>query len=215
MKAYVITIKNHNLSNQVADRCIRSAANHGQEVEKFDAITPEHNPGQMMFDRGIDSIRFNEPFSRRENCMAAFLSHMSLWERASEANEDILILEHDAVFRSPVPQMNVNSKVVSLGKPSYGKFNTPKTMFNPVKLMSKEYLPGAHAYVVSKEAAPYLVEAAKERAAPTDLYLSNKNFDFLYEYYPWPIEARDSFTTIQNKLGCQAKHNFDVRYDIV
>ena len=37
----------------------------------------------------------------------------------------------------------------------------------------------------------------------------------LGEYYPWPVEARDSFTTIQKKEGCYAKHNYGETYDII
>jgi len=45
-------------------------------------------------------------------------------------------------------------------------------------------------------------------ACPTDLYICNKNFPFVNEYYPWPVEARDSFTSIQTETGCLAKHSY-------
>ena len=52
-------------------------------------------------------------------------------------------------------------------------------------------------------------------ARPTDVYLNIDTFPFLQEYYPWPVEARDSFTTIQSEMGCKAKHNFNEKYEIV
>jgi len=36
----------------------------------------------------------------------------------------------------------------------------------------------------------------------------------LQEYWPWPVEAHDSFTTIQNENGCLAKHNYGETYGI-
>jgi len=215
MKAFVITIEGHDLSNQAAERCIESGARHGVEVIKWRATTPDDNPVSLFRAKGLNPNGFGESYSRTINCMAAFLSHLSLWRHAADTDEDVFILEHDAVFVNRIPNINTRNSVISMGKPSYGKFNTPDTMFNPVKLMSKAYFPGAHAYVVSKDAAPVIVEAAKERAAPTDLFFSNKNFDFLYEYYPWPVEAMDSFTTIQNRTGCIAKHNYGEEYKIV
>jgi len=215
MKAYVIAIEGHKLSEQAAKRCIQSGERNGVTSKPWKATTPTDNPIDIFEKKGIDISGFGESYSRTLNCMAAFLSHLSLWEEAEKTNEDILILEHDAVFVNAIPELDAQNKVISLGKPSYGKFNTPATMFNPVKLMSKQYFPGAHAYMVSREAAPVIVDAAKERAAPTDIYFNNNNFDFLYEYYPWPVEARDSFTTIQNQTGCLAQHNYGEGYQIV
>jgi len=48
----------------------------------------------------------------------------------------------------------------------------------------------------------------------TDIFLNLDWFPWLQEYYPWPVEARDNFTTIQNQTGCLAKHNYGEGYDI-
>ena len=60
-----------------------------------------------------------------------------------------------------------------------------------------------------------MIQHAQVRgAAPTDVYLNLDNFSFLEELYPWTHEAQDYFTTIQNELGCQAKHNYREGYEI-
>ena len=41
------------------------------------------------------------------------------------------------------------------------------------------------------------------------------NFPNLEEYYPWPVEARDSFSTIQKKEGCLAKHGYNDSYELI
>ena len=61
-----------------------------------------------------------------------------------------------------------------------------------------------------------LVETAKSgKAIPTDVYLNLDLFPFLEEYYPWPVEAQDSFSTIQNTNGCLAKHNYGEGYQLL
>ena len=47
------------------------------------------------------------------------------------------------------------------------------------------------------------------------VFLNINTFPFLEEHYPWPVEARDSFTTIQSEMGCRAKHNFNEEYEII
>ena len=51
-------------------------------------------------------------------------------------------------------------------------------------------------------------------ARPTDVFLNIESFPWLEEYYPWPVKADDSFTTIQNEFGCYAKHNYGETYGI-
>ena len=214
MKAFVITIDGLIESEKCADRCIKSGEKYGVEVEKFFAFTPAHAPMTIADELGIKTKGFIEKYSRFENCLSAFLSHQSLWHWAVKNKEDVLILEHDAVFKDFIPDFLNFKGVLSLGAPSYGKFITPNTL-GVNTLVSKQYLPGAHAYIVKPNAAVKLLAKSKEYAQPTDIFLSNRNFDFIEEYYPWPVEARDSFSTIQRVEGCGAKHNYGETYRLL
>ena len=215
MKAFVITVKGNDKSEQVADRCIKSGNKFAVDVQKHYGYQPKDNPQQVAASHGIDITRFREKYSRFENCLAAFLSHHSLWIKSVKLNQPILILEHDAVFNDFIADNYVHKGVLSLGAPSYGKFKIPPIL-GVNDLCSKQYLPGAHAYIVTPRAAAQLIDKAIECAGPTDLYISNANFDFIQELYPWPISADDSFTTIQNETGCLAKHHFKQgKYEIV
>lgn len=215
MKAYVIAIPNIEESMACARRCIKSAAQHGVEVELKEGITPADDPQKIYEMKGISTERFkNNPFSRYESCISAFMSHHSLWEQCLDINEEVMVLEHDAVFVSDIPKTISFDKVISLGKPSYGKFNTPpKLGIN--RLSSKPYFPGAHAYILNPLGAKELVSKAKTLAQPTDLFLNLSNFPWLQEYYPWPIEVKESFSTIQKLEGCQAKHNYGEGYRLL
>ena len=214
MKAFVITIDGMEESVRSANRCIKSGQKYGVSIERSHAFTPKHDPRSIAKELGIETKGFIEKYSRFENCLSAFLSHQNLWHWAVKNNEDVLILEHDAVFTDFLPEVLNFKGVLSLGAPSYGNFIKPKTL-GVNTLVSKQYLPGAHAYIVNPNAAKTLINKSKEHAQPTDIFLSNRNFDFMEEYYPWPVEARDSFSTIQRVEGCGAKHNYGETYRLL
>jgi len=212
MKASVITILDNIKSRQAADRCIKSAAKNGLEVAYFKAFTPKDFPMKIASKEHIPIEGFEEKYSRFENCLSAFLSHYWLWKMTAAGTMPHIIFEHDAVVVNSIP--TVYGDIVNLGKPSYGKFNTP-TSLGEGPLVSKQYFPGAHAYYITPKGAQQLIDRAKVDACPTDIFINNSNFKNLKEYYPWCAEARDNFTTIQNEVGCQAKHNYGETYEIL
>lgn len=214
MKGYVITMVSLPESVQSAERCIKSAARFNFEVEMTPAVVPQDDPEFWCEKKGIPISLFREVYSRFENCLSAFCSHYMLWQQSYSEDETLLVLEHDAYFVGEIPSVPFDD-ILSYGHPSYGKWVTPNTI-GKSKLVSKQYLPGAHAYAVTPSGAKKLMDKAKECASPTDLFISNRNFpNCVEEYYPWPVEARDNFSTIQNTRGCVAKHNFNETYRIL
>lgn len=214
-KAFVITIMDNERSVQVADRCIASGKKFGLTIDKWAATTPKDDPQAEMFRLNLPYRNFSEVYSRQDRAAAAFLSHHSLWKLALESKEDIIIFEHDAVLVAPIPNVSGYQGCVSFGAPSYGRFETPRYL-GLNELTSKKYFPGAHAYQISWQAAEVVMKKAKIEACPTDLFFHKDRFRFLQEYYPFPVVAKDSFTTIQSKRGCLAKHEYDeTLYDII
>lgn len=213
MKNYVITIQSNHRSALAADRCIKSGKRHGTVIEIFNAITPE-DPLFLPLQKEIgNTVFFEERWSRKDRCIAAFLSHYSLWKMAMKSGEEVTVFEHDAYVEDKIPTVPYNG-LISFGAPSYGKFITPKKLgVNP--LTSKRYLPGAHCYRVSPAAAEILVAEAQSVPRPTDLFINIDTFPFVQEYYPWPVRSMDGFSTIQNEHGCKAKHNYGPGYDII
>ena len=213
MRMFVITIMENERSVQVADRCVKSGQVFGYKIEKHPAYSPQNcNVNQELDNLNYDRSGFIEKYSRPENCIAGFLSHHSLWMKCLELNEPIVIFEHDAVVTNDIPNL-VLFDILNLGKPSYGKFNTP-TFIGYGSLVSKPYFPGAHAYRITPKGAADLINEAQFSAGPTDIYIHSSKFT-LGEFYPWVAEARDSFTTIQRKEGCYAKHNYGESYEII
>ena len=215
MKYFVITIMDNHQSQLAADRCIMSAKRYGITVEKWPAVTPrDPNFKTLVKEKKLVERHFESGHSRKENAMACFLSHMSLWEKSVEDKEDIVILEHDAVFIGRVPALLGFHKVITLGQPSYGTYFTPMTL-GTQPLSQKEYFKGAHSYAVRPSGAKELIEKVADYSRPTDVYLNIMNFPWLEEYYPWPIKVDDSFSTIQYEQGCIAKHNYQKGIELV
>jgi GR25 family glycosyltransferase involved in LPS biosynthesis len=212
-QAYVITIMDNERSVAAAKRCIESANRYNIECHHFPAVTPKDNIYQKFKDEGINPSRFDEQYSRLENCMSAFFSHYSTWKKCVELNHEITVFEHDAVVVDRIPDFINFRGCINLGKPSYGKFKTPKKMGVNI-LTSKAYFPGAHAYRLTVSGAKALIKHAKDNAEPTDVFLRLENFPWLEEYNPWPVECKDSFSTIQHTKGCLAKHGYNKDYVI-
>lgn len=218
IKNYVICIESNKHSVEAAERCIESGKKFGYVVEKHSAYCPADDPHKIFREERlpIDKFQIDKRYSRLEPCMCGFLSHRSLWIKALEENQQILILEHDAIFTDKIPLKLPFDGVISFGKPSYGNYRSAKKP-GVYKLFSKAggYLPGAHAYLVSPRGAKRLLDKSLTHPAPTDLFLNKHDFPFITEYYPWPVMADDRVSTIQHDAGCVAKHNYKKGIDIV
>lgn len=214
MKNYVITIMDNPKSVEAAQRCIDSGKKFGMEIEMWPARTPQNtNLDKVFHAKKINREGFVEKYSRLANCMAAFLSHYTLWEEAVKTKQEITIFEHDAVVTAPIPDTMYYYGAINLGQSSYGKAKTPRHI-GVGPLTSKAYFPGAHAYRVNPIGAELIISGVGV-ARPTDVYLNTTYFPWLEEYNPQPVIAKDSFTTIQNESGCLAKHNYDEDYEII
>lgn len=204
MISKVITLMNMPESVKVAKRCINTGNAYGVQVQHFNAVTPK-TVDKLVYEHDIDTRFFREKWSRYKNALSAFMSHFSLWRECYITQTPYLILEHDAVFVDDIPTF-LRGDIVNLGRPSYGKFEIPERL-GESKLSSKPFLPGAHGYYVTPMGAGQLIAQAKQKAKPTDVFIHKDLFD-ITEYYPWPIEARDTFTTIQRTEGTLAKHSY-------
>ena len=210
IKAFVITIIDLNESFQSSEKTITSAKQFGfTSIERFPAYTPiNSNITELFEENGLPSTdKFLCTSPKKNNVMACFLSHLALWKKSIELNEPILILEHDAIFHlsfedNTIPQFN---GLLSIGRPSFGRFRVPAHKGVNI-LSSKQFLPGAHAYIIKPDAAKDLIKQAKRVPKPVDVFLHISTFPWLQEYYPWIAHVEESFSTLQVK--CIAKHDY-------
>lgn len=214
LKGYVVTLVKVPKSLEVAMRCIESGEKYNVLVELVPAVDKKKSLKELS-NEGLTPIEYDKSFSDVGAVFGNFITQYRIWNRILESDVPGVVLEHDAVFVSDIPELTGKGDIISLGKPSYGSF---KTQNKPgvYPLYSKPgYVPGAHGYYVTPAGAEKLITKAKKSGAgPCDLFLGTYIPDPLgcplniKEIYPWPIEAWDTFSTIQNEKGCQAKHNY-------
>ena len=100
MKAYIITVKGNELSEQSAKKTFDSAKWAGLEpelfygVNKYDANWYLHNLKLKVdnTDGVFTKVSYKEP------TIACFISHFLLWKKSLEKRKTFVILEHDVTF---------------------------------------------------------------------------------------------------------------------
>ena len=136
MKSFIITIKDNELSENAAKKCIESSVKleNPFKIEVFDAVTPRLVEGLL----NKYNLRWNYPWQGEEfdfstglkksayktadpkKRIACALSHYRLWKWCSDNHEHCLVLEHDAIFLQrldPVYILNSNFNVVGINNP--------------------------------------------------------------------------------------------------
>lgn len=213
MKAYIVTLWHMDESVRVAERASDSADKHGL-VPEFWAGVPREDAAKEMLAEGLKLGSFDQSWSRTDAAMGNFVAQYRLWQHIAHT-EPALILEHDAVVVAPIPELKGHGDIITLGKPSFGKLRHQREPgFYPL-FSSGDKIPGAHGYYLTPAGATALISMAKRKGAiPVDKFICPQRFA-ITEYYPWPIEAHDSFTTIQREKGCLSKHNWGPEYRIL
>lgn len=216
IKGYVIAVLDIGESVAAAERCVESGAEHDVDVRVFEATNQASHQREMEA-LGLFAYDFKTTFANRECVLACFTSHFRVWQQILNSSEPGIVLEHDALFVSPVPSLENAGDIVNLGRPSYGRFKK-KWRRGVYPFFSKRSgrIGGAHAYYVTPRGAEALISTAKKVGAmPPDLFVSTDRFPGITEVYPWPAIAQDDFTTIQLANGCQPKHGHSEKYRIL
>lgn len=216
MKGYVVTLINLPESVAMAERCIESGKRFGVDVELSKAVWKDIAMAELKRE-GLFKSKYDESWSNNAAVVGNFVAQYRVWNKIVASDEPGIVLEHDAVFTNTVPDLTNKGDIINIGKPSYGQFRS-KTQQGVYPMFSKVggYIPGAHGYYLTPHGAEQLIAKAKsDGAAPCDLYLNKTAFPDIKEIYPWVVEAKDEFTTIQVRKGCIAKHNFDNNYKII
>ena len=222
MKAFVITLEGHEYSGACAARCIRSAAEHGLEVERFTAIGPDQGQA-VMSQHGlkwtwahgntrpavcpITGLR-QHPYGSLAAKIGCSMSHYLLWRKCAEEGE-LLVLEHDAVFEGPLPevshdgicQVNDPAGATPYGEPwsrfmrerGPGVYRKTRVMPDPLR---PDGLAGNSAYLLKPWAAIELVHAFRRIGVwPNDATMCWQLFPYLQELYPFVTRVEQSLST--------------------
>lgn len=218
MRAFVIYLPDNPYSVEVADRCIASAKKFGLTVEKFAGVNKE-NAVDEMYKSGLNWTWANNntehtvcnytglkqfPYTAADfrAKIGCSMSHYRLWEKCVALNEDLLILEHDAVFLRSVPnvdfdgicQINDPAGATRRGKwwsdsmHARGKTGVfEKTWVTTEKERDiPDGLAGNSAYLIKPWAAQKLIDTCGVIGLwPNDAIMCKQIFPYLEEYYPF------------------------------
>ena len=113
--AYIIRIKDNELSEQLAARCAVTCDSVGMPYEFFEAIDGTSGALTNIPDQQVTKLlkRVNTTLTLAE--IGCLLSHFYLWVKCVEFDQPIVILEHDAVMVKPYLQHPFFNVVSYLG----------------------------------------------------------------------------------------------------
>lgn len=116
---YIIVIKNNEISESMAVRCIESLNNVNQSYTIWEAFDGTDDKELKIPDQVKDRNHIywpklinNELSTRQVGC---FMSHYSLWCRCLTIDRPIVILEHDAIMLKPYKEHRLYNSIVYLG----------------------------------------------------------------------------------------------------
>lgn len=226
MKAYIIRIKDNEISEKAAQRCLNSLEQFNIidiEPELFDAVTPDVAEGLLLshgikwtypwIDGKVDlktGLKLN-PYKTadRHKRIACFLSHYTLWNKSIEDDEPILVLEHDAIFIRPFfPQFTLDSKygIIGINNP-LGATRRPDVFDSQIQTMRGEHLdvdrvlpvPSVDSFDIPQGLAGNSAYAIKPEAA-------RKLVEAVKDNGAWPNDAIMCKQILPGILGVTSKY---------
>lgn len=220
IKGYVITI-NTPYSKKSAKACIDSSQN--VNIIHFRGVEPSSLPSVMLregvmwtwkndnqihHNTGLRMVKYAT--ANMKNRVGCFFSHYFLWKKCMDEGKPILILEHDARFLRPLPDIDWEGACM-INDPS---LCTPRGEWWANKIKEKgegvhnktvvfddsrpDGLAGNSAYLLKPKAAEELVQKVSEIGAwPNDALMCRQFFPWLQELYPFvtTIGANNESTT--------------------
>lgn len=180
--SYIIAIKGHEKSEEMAKRCLESCQSVGQKASFWDAfdgtgdriIVPAHSRNKSW----LSWLKLvNYKLTRPEVC--CLLSHFSLWCRCIEVDAPIVVLEHDAVMLAKYTHHNCFNSLVYLGSSEMVSSN----YWNPIPPHAQlghnyRYMLRTHAYSVDPIMAKNLVAHTISRGIYTAVDVMMKIQEF-------------------------------------
>lgn len=146
------------LSMKYAEMCAKSCEEHGLPYEFIDAV--EFLPCEEAF-RSVGAKKSPEYKNSKGNC-GCHASHIKAWKRIVELDKPCIILEHDAIVKGDVTNIDIpDMSVVTFGNRVSDKdeYEPPKPA---EKLQKIERSVGVHACGLTPKTAKWLWENARD-----------------------------------------------------
>lgn len=195
--AYIITIKNNEISERLAKRCAESCEKVNQPYKFFEAfdgtsgkITPPEEYKNAPWLKWIKL--YTNILSPTQ--IACFYSHFALWTKCLELDMPIIILEHDAIVEKKLGYHSVYNSILYLGS-SEQKNKTMNVYSIPPHGTAEEgrnrFICRAHAYSIDPTIAKNLISHVIKFGITTSLDVTIRS-DIFPIYQPG-LYAYDKF----------------------
>lgn len=188
-KAYIITVKNNELSENYSNRCQLSCNQIGMPYQIWDAfdgtsgsdiIVPSHSTHCTF----MPLLKITDHYLTRGE-VACALSHISLWLHCAKIDKPIVILEHDSIMVKPFTFMENFNSIVYLGGIEWAERDWKIYPIPPHASEGPNYLfiCRAHAYAIDPVMAKNLLAHVLKMgiSAPLDIMLRADLFNITHQ----------------------------------
>ena len=230
MKAFVIYQKGNARSEQSVNELSKSIYRYNSdiELEKFPSTTPNTLKEDMVEEfEGLEYTYPKQGEMRNHDIsgmvltgyhakdvqkkIACTISHARLWKKCLELKEEIMILEHDAIFTRKFEPFNYEGFICGLNDPRGATrrsdvFHRQASSTQGVSncpWVDNEHVPqglaGNSAYLIKPFGASWLISKLQQEGIwPNDALMCKQICPWLNVVYPYytTVQAIGSFTTI-------------------
>jgi hypothetical protein len=188
-KAYIITVKGNQSSEQYSKRCQLSCMNVGMPFEIWDAfdgtkpgeiIVPEHSKNCNI----TPMLKVTDHYLTRGE-VACALSHISLWAHCAKIDKPIVILEHDSIMVKKFTNVDHLNSIVYLGGNEWAEQGWKVFPIPPHASEGPNYLfiCRAHAYAIDPIMAKNLLAHILKMGicAPLDIMMRADLFNITHQ----------------------------------
>lgn len=203
--AYIITVKNNDLSEEYSNRCVESCRAIEMPYKIWDAFDGTGDeimaPFHSMNDNFIRSLKITDHYLTKGE-VACALSHISLWLHCASIDKPIVILEHDAVMVKKFSYHNAYNSIIYLGGREWADLNWPMLPIPPHASEGPNYhfICRAHAYSIDPVVAKNLLSHVLKFGicAPLDIMIRADIFNITHTgFYAYDKNTfKDLDTTI-------------------
>ena len=200
-RALIIRRQGIELSKEYAQQCAESCEEHNLPYEFIDAV--EFLECQQAFESVGAKMKQNYKNTKGNCCCHS--SHIKCWKRIIELNKPCIILEHDAIVKGDVRNIDIPDMAAT----TFGHRVTEKDQYKPIG-PAKEFIEipravGVHACALTPNTAKWLWEKARDEGVGVgvDRWLMMQRASKLPLYVCHPEQVvcwvRTSTSNIQDK----------------
>jgi GR25 family glycosyltransferase involved in LPS biosynthesis len=184
--AYIITLKGNEISEKLAERCLKSCIEIDMPAKLHQAFDGTQDniaiPDKYLNQEWLSLLKFTS-YKMSLSEIACALSHISLWIYCINIDKPIVILEHDAILINPYLRHVFKNSVCWLGNKNGmsqyqdGAFPITSPPMNG-ETITNLHIDTCQAYAIDPLSANRLLVSVLDRGiyAPVDIMLKSNNF---------------------------------------